>query len=400
MPIFFWKATSKNGPVHKGEFLAENVAAALARLRKQGYRDVSIQKRPTRGGMFASRRVKEQDIVLFIRQLSVMINAGLPLSVCFRQVGRGSDKPAVHEAALRIRDAIEMGGSLSQAMGAETALFDDFTINLIRVAEKSGVLNTVLDRVATYKEKMFLLKGKIKSALTYPMAVMAIATLIFYLLMVKVVPVFVDLYASFHAELPLPTRMIVSLSDFTQSWGGAALLGILVLYKGFALLYRRSERVHHQTDKMLLFLPYFGELLRKSAITRFARSFSAMLAAGTPILDCLETVAKTSGNRVLEETILDARQAIMEGRSLTEPLEESDIFPPLVTQMIYIGETTGSLDFMLNKVADYYDEEVDRAIDTLKALMEPLIMVLLGGMIGSIVLGLYLPMLGMGGMMG
>ncbi|MEO5354545.1 MAG: type II secretion system F family protein [Magnetococcus sp. XQGC-1] len=399
MQVFVWKGSSAEGAQHKGEMVAANASVVLENLRKQKYRNIEVTRRAG-GGWFRSNRVTEQDVVLFIRQLSVMVNAGLPLTSCFTLVGRGSSKPAIHEASTRIRTAIELGNSLSNAMAKEPLLFDVFTIQLMRVAEKSGVLQTVLERLANHKEKSLLLKGKVKSALTYPVAVLGVALLIFYLLMVKVVPVFVNLYRSMATELPLPTRMVVAVSDFTQTWWWAVLLGGVLAFKLFGHLYRKSDYLHYQTDRALLALPLFGELLRKAAVARFARSFSTMLTAGTPIIDCLESVAKTAGNRVLEKRLEETRTSIINGGTLTEPLEESGLFPPLVTQMMFIGETTGNLDFMLNKLANYYDEEVDRAIDGLRALMEPLIMIFLGGMIGGIVLGMYMPLLSVGGFAG
>lgn len=398
MQIFLWKGTNAEGATHKGEMVAAKQSEVLDALRKQKYRNIEITKRSR--GLFQSNRVNEQDIVLFVRQLSVMVNAGLPLTTCFSLVGKGSTKPAIHEASHRIRTAIELGNSLSHAMAKEPLLFDEFTIHLIRVSEKSGVLHTVLERLATHKEKAMALRGKVKSALTYPIAVLGIACFIFYLLMVKVVPSFVDLYRSSGSELPMPTQVVMAVSDFTQAWWWLVLVVGLFVYQLVGYFYRRSDAFRYGMDRLLLALPLFGDLIRKAATARFARSFSTMLAAGTPIIDCLESVAKTAGNRVVEKAVIHTRLSIIRGGSLTEPLEASALFPPLVTQMIAIGESTGSLDFMLNKVANYYDEEVDRAVDTMRALMEPLIMIVLGGMIGGIVLGMYLPLLSIGGFAG
>ncbi len=399
MQVFVWKGTNADGTRHEGEMVAANSSAVLESLRKQKYRNIEVTQR-ARGGWFRSNRVTEQDVVLFIRQLSVMVNAGLPLTTCFTLVGKGSSKPAIHEASHRIRTAIELGHSLSNAMAKEPLLFDAFSIQLMRVSEKSGVLQAVLERLANHKEKNLVLKGKVKSALTYPIAVLGVAFVIFYLLMVKVVPVFENFYRSMATELPLPTRMVVAVSDFTQTWWWAVLLGGVFTFKLFGYCYRKSDYLHYQTDRVLLLLPLFGELLRKAAVARFARSFSTMLAAGTPIIDCLENVAETAGNRVVKKALETTRTSIINGGTLTDPLEKSALFPPLVTQMMFIGESTGNLDFMLNKLANYYDEEVDRAVDGLRALMEPLIMIFLGGMIGGIVLGMYLPLLSVAGFAG
>ncbi|NGZ28951.1 MAG: type II secretion system F family protein, partial [Magnetococcales bacterium] len=385
MAVFIWQATDRNGLSQKGEMLADNQNVVISKLRKQGYKEFVIRQKGREGFSLFPVRVTEQDVVIYLRQLSVLVGAGIPLMTCFTQMAKGSNKAILAEMSLRIRDSIGLGVSLSHAMEKEPALFDAFTINLVRVAEKSGVLNVVLDRLATYKEKSFNLRNKVRSALTYPVVVLIIALAIFYMLMVKVVPVFVDLYKSFDAELPMATQTVISLSEFTQAWWWVVLAAVLVGVKAGSVAYKRSPKVRYDLDDALLKFPVLGEILKKAAIARFARSFSTMLAAGTPILECLEPVARTAGNRVLEVAVENAKSSIMEGRLLTEPWEENQVFPPLVTQMIYVGETTGNLDFMLNKVADFYDQEVDRAVDNIKALMEPFIMVLLGAMIGGIV---------------
>lgn len=399
MQVFTWQAVAKNGEARKGEIEAENESFVLNQLRKQGLKDIKVSKK-TAGFQLFKPKIEEQDIVVFIRQLAVMVGAGLPLVTCFDLVAKGSENPVIREIITRIRTAIESGTNLSDAMGKETLMFDELSVNLIRAGEQSGILDKVLNRLAIYKEKAAILKGKVKSALTYPISVLVIALVITALLMIKVVPVFADLFISFGAELPAPTRIVVNISEWTQKWWYVVVGLIYITLKVFSSAYNKSVKFHYQMDKLSLNLPVFGPIIRKAAVARFARTFSTMLAAGTPILECLYNVAKTAGNKVLEEAVANSGKSISEGRTLTEPLVECGIFPTMVTQMISIGESTGNLEVMLNKVADFYEEEVDRAVDNLKALLEPLIMAILGVLIGGLVVAMYLPIFQMGAVVG
>ncbi|MBF0284191.1 MAG: type II secretion system F family protein [Magnetococcales bacterium] len=392
---FQWEAIAKSGEKRQGEMEAENSGVAMAILRKQGYRNITLKSKP-KGKTPKARSITDKEVVIFTRQLATMVSAGLPLVTCFDLVARGSENPAIRDATLRVKEAIEAGTSLTEAMSKETKMFDDLFVNLVAAGEQSGILDTVLDRLAIYKEKSSALKAKIKSAMTYPIAVVVIALVISGVLMIFVVPAFKELFSSFGAQLPLPTRIAISMSEWTQKYWWLVLASLGGGVFAFKTSYKNNAKFHYQVDKFALRAPVFGTLVRKSAVARFARTFSTMVAAGTPILECLDNVAKTSGNKVVEEAIRNARSSIAEGRTLTEPLAASGIFPYMVTQMINIGESTGNLETMLSKIADFYEEEVDRAVDSLTALMEPFILVFLGGLIGGLVVAMYMPIFQMG----
>ncbi len=325
-----------------------------------------------------------------------MVGAGLPLVGCFELSAKGAENPAVRDVTTRVKKDIEAGITLTEALTKEPLMFDELFINLVEAGEQSGILEAVLNRLAIYKEKANALKAKVKSAMTYPIAVISIAFIITGILMIFVVPTFADLFGSFGAELPLPTRIVISISEWTQRNWWIVLLIIGATKYTFSHLYQNNAKFRYQMDKLSLNLPIFGMILRKSSVARFARTFSTMVAAGTPILDSLENVAKTSGNKVVEEAIMNSRSSISEGRTLTEPLAESGIFPVMVTSMINIGESTGNLEVMLEKIADFYEDEVDRAVDNLTALLEPMILVFLGVVIGGLVVAMYLPIFQMG----
>ncbi|MBF0383938.1 MAG: type II secretion system F family protein, partial [Magnetococcales bacterium] len=340
------------------------------------------------------------EVVIFTRQLATMVAAGLPLVTCFDLSSKGAENPLMQEITLRVKKNIEAGTSLTEALTKEPKMFDELFINLVEAGEQSGILDTVLNRLAIYKEKSANLKAKMKSAMTYPIAVVVIAFVITGILMIFVVPAFADLFSGFGAELPLPTRVVISISEWTQANWYLVIIFIVATHRGFKMAYSKSEKFHFNMDKLSLNLPVFGMIQRKGAIARFARTFSTMVAAGTPILDSLNNVAKTSGNRVVQQAIMESRASISEGRTLTEPLAESGIFPPMVTQMISIGESTGNLEVMLEKIADFYESEVDRAVDNLTALLEPIILVFLGVIIGGLVVAMYLPIFQMGQVVG
>lgn len=402
MGIFVWEAISiKSGEKRKGEMEGENSGQVMGLLRRQGLKDVKVKPKPKEIKLFGeNKKIEEMDVVIFVRQLATMISAGLPLVTCFDLVSRGTDKPGVRDVTLQVRQDIEAGTTLTDAMSKHPQMFDELFLNLVKAGEQSGILDAVLDRLAIYKEKAAKLKGKVKSAMTYPISVLVIAFVITGVLMVFVVPTFAELFSSFGAELPAPTRIVIAMSEWTQRNWWLVVLVIGGAFKSFGWSYANNENFHYQMDKVALNLPIFGNILRKAAVARFARTFATMIAAGTPILESLENVAKTSGNRVVEEAIMNSRSSISEGRTLTEPLVESGIFPAMVTQMISIGESTGSLDAMLGKIADFYEEEVDRAVDNLTALMEPLILVILGVLIGGLVVAMYLPIFQMGDVVG
>ncbi|MBF0180194.1 MAG: type II secretion system F family protein [Magnetococcales bacterium] len=398
MDIYQWEAVSKTGEKRKGEMEGANVGLVLAQLRKQGLKNPTARKKP------ASKRKKgkitEMEVVVFTRQLATMVGAGLPLVSCFDLAAKGAENVTLQDVTLRVKADIEAGTTLADALAKEPSMFDELFINLIQAGEQSGILETVLNRLAIYKEKSAALKAKVKSAMTYPIAVIVIAFIITGVLMVFVVPTFADLFKGFGAELPLPTRVVIAISEWTQSNWWLVLIAVGAASYSFSNLYKKNPAFHYQMDKLALQLPIFGNILRKSAVARFARTFGTMIAAGTPILDSLTNVARTAGNKIVEEAVMGARSSIAEGRTLAEPLGASGIFPPMVTQMIGIGESTGNLETMLEKVADFYEAEVDRAVDNLTALLEPIILVILGVLIGGLVVAMYLPIFQMGSVVG
>ncbi|MBF0194557.1 MAG: type II secretion system F family protein [Magnetococcales bacterium] len=400
MEIYQWSAETKDGDKKKGEMEADDAGKVLAQLRKRGFKKIKAKKKPKGGGLFKPTTVTEMEVVVFTRQLATMVAAGLPLVTCFDLASKGAENPLMQEITLRVKKNIEAGTSLTEALTKEPKMFDELFINLVEAGEQSGILDAVLDRLAIYKEKSAMLKAKMKSAMTYPIAVVVIAFIITGILMIFVVPAFADLFNGFGAELPLPTRIVISISEWTQANWYLVIIFIIAVNRGYSAAYNKSESFHFKMDKLSLNLPVFGLILRKGAIARFARTFSTMIAAGTPILDSLSNVAKTAGNRVVQKAIMESRVSISEGKTLTEPLAESGIFPPMVTQMISIGESTGNLEVMLEKIADFYESEVDRAVDNLTALLEPIILVFLGVIIGGLVVAMYLPIFQMGQVVG
>jgi type IV pilus assembly protein PilC len=400
MEQFLWEAVTKNGDKRKGEMEENDAGQVMAQLRRRGLKILKVKKKPKGGGLFQPSIITEMEIVVFTRQLSTMVGAGLPLVTCFDLSSKGAENPLMQETTIRIKKDMEAGVSLTEAIAKEPKMFDELFVNLVEAGEKSGILDTVLDRLSIYKEKSANLKAKIKSAMTYPIAVLVIAFVITGILMIFVVPSFADLFHGFGAELPMPTRIVISISEWTQANWYLVIIFIVVTQRAFKMAYNKSDKFHFKVDKITLDLPVFGIILRKGSIARFARTFSTMIAAGTPILDSLTSVAKTAGNRVVQKAIMDSRASISEGRTITEPLAESGIFPPMVTQMISIGESTGNLELMLEKIADFYEAEVDRAVDSMTALLEPIILVFLGTLIGGLVVAMYLPIFQMGQVVG
>jgi type IV pilus assembly protein PilC len=389
MAEFKWTAKTRQGQSKAGELEVANKDIAMATLRRQGLTDIKVKKKPIEIEIFPEK-VEDKDISIFFRQLSTMINAGLPLVQCFELAERGSDKKAMAKLLKDVRVELEGGTPLGETLRKFPKEFDRLTCSLVEAGEQGGILDSILLRLCTYKEKAIALKSKIKSAMIYPVAILAVSFIVTSILMIFVIPVFSEMFSSFGAELPGPTKIAMAISDvFVEYW-------YVVLFTPFVLIWAikaiyKTPQGHYQLDKLLLNLPVIGDVLRKGAVARFCRTFSTLTAAGVPILESLDTVAETSGNLVIERVILTCKGSISQGMTLTQPLEESQIFPVMVTQMISIGEQTGSLEEMLSKIADFYEEEVDVAVDGMTALMEPVIMAFLGVVIGGLVIAMYLP---------
>lgn len=389
MPIFNWTAKTRQGQSKSGELDVVNKDIAMASLRRQGLADIKVKKKPIEIEIFPEK-VEDKDISIFFRQLSTMINAGLPLVQCFELSERGSDKKAMVKLLKGVRLELEGGTPLGETLRKFPKEFDRLTCSLVEAGEQGGILDSILLRLCTYKEKALALRAKIKSAMIYPIAILAVSFIVTSILMIFVIPVFSEIFASFGAELPGPTKIAMAVSDLFVEYWYVVLFTPFILIWGIKAIYKTPQG-HYQLDKLLLNLPVIGDVLRKGAVARFCRTFSTLTAAGVPILESLDTVAETSGNLVIENVILTCKDSISQGMTLTQPLEESKIFPVMVTQMISIGEQTGSLEEMLSKIADFYEEEVDVAVDGMTALMEPMIMAFLGVVIGGLVIAMYLP---------
>jgi type IV pilus assembly protein PilC len=389
---YAWIGKDKTGKVIKGETRAAGDAAVAANLRRQGIQVTSVKKVKTGGG----KKITDKDITIFTRQLAVMMKAGVPLLQAFDIVGRGHANPSVGKLLLDIKTDVETGSSLGQAFKKYPRYFDALFCNLVSAGEAAGILDTLLDRLATYKEKIIAIKGKIKSALFYPVSIIVVAFVVTAVIMIFVIPVFKDLFKSFGADLPGPTQVVIVISDwFVGNWWWLV-PGLIGGTYFFFYMWRTSTTMQRFMDRMALRIPVFGEVIRKAAIARWCRTLSTMFAAGVPLVESLDSVAGAAGNYVYYEATKKVQAEVSSGTALTMAMTNSGVFPSMVLQMTAIGEESGSLDAMLGKVADFLEQEVDEAVESLSSLMEPMIMVILGGLIGGIVVAMYLPIFKMG----
>jgi type IV pilus assembly protein PilC len=402
MPVYVWVAQTKKGRRLKGEIDAATEAIALGQLKKRNFTVKKLKPKPKdlfENVGFLKPKITNKDLVVFTRQFSTMIDAGLPLVQGLTILAEQSENPTFKAILKEITKDVEGGSTLAEAMKKHPKVFDSLFVNLVAAGEVGGILDTILRRLAQFIEKAEKLKSQIKGAMTYPLVVVAIAILVIAVILVFVIPVFEDMFKSFGSALPGPTQIVVNMSRFLKGNIHWVLIAIGGLVYGFKR-YRSTTSGRKQTDTLFLKLPIFGNLLKKTAVARFTRTLGTMISSGVPILDALEIVAKTAGNVVIEEIIYEVRGSIAEGQTIAEPLSENDIFPGMVIQMIAVGEATGALDSMLEKIADFYDEEVDAAVAALTSMLEPLLMVFLGGSIGGLVIAMYLPIFGMAAAMG
>jgi type IV pilus assembly protein PilC len=390
--VFEWEGKDRNGKTVRGELRAGGEAMVSATLRRQGILVSKVKKRRTAGG----KSIKQKDIAVFTRQLATMMRAGVPLLQSFDIVARGSTNPRLTRLLNDIRQDVETGTSLSASFRKHPMYFDALYCNLVEAGEAGGILEQLLDRLAMYQEKTVAIKNKIKSALTYPIAVLVVAFVVVAVIMIFVVPAFKDVFTSFGADLPAPTLAVIAMSEFFVSYWWLIFGSIGGGLYFFIQTWRRSEAMQKRMDRLLLKIPIFGDLLFKSAVARWTRTLSTMFAAGVPLVEALDSVGGASGNAVFAEATEKIQRDVSTGAALTTSMQSTGIFPTMVLQMASIGEESGSLDHMLSKAAEFYEDEVDEAVKSLSSLMEPFIIVILGTVIGGIVVAMYLPIFKLG----
>lgn len=401
MPLYTWEGVGRDGKNQKGMREGANQAAVISWLRQNQIRPRKVQVKGASSNVkakgFKTGSVKEKEIVIFARQFATMIDAGLPIVQCLEILVSQQENASFRKILSLIKQDVESGSTLADALSKHPKAFDDLFVNLIAAGEVGGILDTILLRLAAYLEKVVKLKGKVKGALVYPAVVVVVSIVVVGVLLGFVIPVFENMFREMgNAELPAPTRVVIMLSNTFKSY----FVYIFILFAGIGYAFGqayKNPKGRVVIDKITLQLPVFGPLLRKVAVARFTRTLGTMLSSGVPILDALLIVAKTAGNKVIENAIMLTRNSISEGRTIVEPLYETKVFPPMVVQMIGVGEATGAMDAMLSKIADFYDDEVDTAVDALTSLIEPVMMVVLGGVIGGMVVAMYMPVFSMAG---
>jgi len=395
MATFAYVGRTKSGAVKKGELVAKSRDEAVDQLRKQSVVVTSLEEKTAKEGFSfkLGSGVSDKDLVVFTRQFGTMINAGLPLIQCLEILSTQSENAALRKSVGEIKVQVEGGSTFSDALRKHPKVFDDLYVNMVHAGEVGGLLDTILGRLSKYIEKAMKLKGQIKSAMVYPSAILGIAFIVIAVLMIFVIPVFEKMFKDMSGgkmALPGPTQLVIDMSNFAQSSWYVILGGVILAAVAFKKYYATASG-KYQIDRLLLKLPVFGDLARKASVAKFTRTLGTLITSGVPLLDALTICAKTSGNKIIEEALVNARVSISGGKTISEPLAKSQVFPKMVTHMIAVGESTGALDAMLGKIADFYEDEVDQAVASLTALLEPMMMVFLGVVIGFIVVAMYLP---------
>ncbi len=394
MEAFTYAGKTSAGGTKKGNIEAGSREEAMNLLRQQGIRTTTLKKKPKDieikvpglGG-----RVKESEIVIFTRQFATMIDAGLPLVQCLEILASQTDNKSFSKTISAVKQDVEGGSTYADALRKHPKLFNDLYVNMVEAGEVGGILDTILNRLALYIEKAIKLKKKVKGAMVYPATVLSVAVIVVAIIMIYVIPVFQRMFAGFGGALPAPTQLVINMSEFLKSNILYIILALILFVITFSATYRKSQKFKRSVHRTLLALPIIGTLIRKVAVAKFTRTLGTLISSGVPILDGLEIVARTANNKIIEEAVMKTRESIREGRTIAEPLAETKVFPPMVVQMIGVGEQTGALDSMLAKIADFYDEEVDNAVAALTSMLEPLMMVFLGGTVGFLVVSMYLP---------
>jgi type IV pilus assembly protein PilC len=402
---FRWTAKTRGGTIEEGEMSAENREEVITSLRNQGLMPTVVAEKKKAGAGIAlfkrgKQTIKDKDVIIFTRQFANMYNAGIPIVQGLDILTKQSEKASFRQIIGEVKNDVESGMTLAEAMKKHPKAFDDLYVNLVAAGESGGVLDSVLQRLAVYIEKAMKLKRKVKGAMIYPSVVMGVAVMVVAIIMIFVIPIFAKIYGQMGVELPVPTRMVIAFSNFLGGIGGLIVLVVMIILFFAFRAYRKTESGRMETDRLLLKLPVIGDLLRKVTVARFTRTLGTLISSGVPILDGLEICAKSAGNKVVEKVVYDVRKEVTAGKTLAEPMGKHTVFPPMVVQMISVGESTGSLDQMLAKIADFYDDEVDNSVANLTTLLEPMLMVFLGIVIGFIVIALYLPIFKLGAVVG
>ncbi|HBI24913.1 MAG TPA: pilus assembly protein PilC [Nitrospiraceae bacterium] len=401
METYIWTGKTRDGKKQKGELTANSKDDVISTLRKQNIMVTSVASRAKKLSINLSlgSGVTDKDIVVFTRQFATMIDAGLPLIQCLDILAKQTENKRFASAINDIRQNVESGSTYADALKKHPRIFNDLYANMVAAGELGGILDTILNRLSKYIEKSMKLKRQVRAALVYPSTIVAVAIVVIVVLLVWVIPIFAKMFMDFGGVLPLPTRIVIGASNFMANniiyIAGAAGALVFGLHR-----YYKTQNGRRTIDRLVLVLPIFGMLMRKIAVAKFTRTLGTLISSGVPILDGLDIVAKTSGNKIVEEALYETKRSISEGKTLAEPLEQTKVFPPMVVQMIAVGETTGALDAMLSKIADFYDEEVDSTVGSLTALLEPMLMIFLGVVIGAIVIAMYLPIFKLAGSIG
>ena len=403
MTKFAWEGKNRGGGAVSGEMEAPGEAFVLAQLRREQILPLKIRKKSADLGIrlpwSGEKKVGGKEMAIFTRQFATMIDAGLPLVQCLDILGMQQENPTFKKVILKIKEDVESGSTFADALSKHPKVFDSLFVNLVAAGEVGGMLDTILSRLADYIEKSMKLAKKIKGAMVYPSTILAVAVVVTVVLLVYVIPIFAKMFADFGQALPGPTQFVLGISDFTRKYFLLVIVFVFLLAAAFKWYYKR-ETGRRNVDRIMLRLPVVGSLLQRIAVARFSRTLGTMVSSGVPILESMDIVAKTAGNKIIEEAIFKARTSISEGKTIAEPLADSKVFPPMVTQMVAVGEATGALDAMLTKIADFYDDEVDAAVEALTALLEPMLMVFLGVVIGGLVIAMYLPVFKLAGAVG
>lgn len=405
MPKFNWEARNRSGQPQKGVMEADNISLVEAQLKRFGFTNISIKGEGKGFGKelkipgFGAKKVETKDLVVFTRQFATMIDSGLPLVQCLDILSSQQENKTFKDVLIKVKESVESGSTFADSLAKHPKVFDQLYVNLVAAGEVGGILDTILNRLAAYIEKAMKLKKQVKGAMVYPTTIISIAIIVVGVILVFVIPTFAKMFADFGSDLPAPTKFVIALSNFFKKY-------IIVMIAAFIGLkyalgkYYETPVGRKNIDSLALKAPIAGPLIRKVSVAKFTRTLGTMISSGVPIMDGLEIVAKTAGNKIVEEAIYKVRQSISEGKTIAEPLAESGVFPPMVVQMIAVGEATGAMDTMLNKIADFYDDEVDDAVSALTSMMEPLLMVVLGTTVGGLVVAMYLPIFKLAGAVG